>query len=151
MTRVLMNVSLLAYQQEMKATLRQVLQQNFITGVRQVGQVALPLMRKNLLPPPCIICIGLEAYEGQDDVFIGVVAYHDFGIHAMNITILDDQGNLIEKGEVDPYPDDPEVWSYFPMARVPIGTSVIVQVTAMDCMGGFGMQMQRKTMGEEEL
>lgn len=96
------------------------------------------------------MCILLDAYEGQGDDFIGVVAYHDFGIHSMYITIRDGEGKLIENGEMSPYPENPDLWEYLPKARSPLGTKVIVQVTAMDCMGGIGRGWVRKILGEDE-
>ena len=48
---------------------------------------------EDVLPPPEIQLISLDASEGQGDDFIEVDAYHDFGIAAMHITILDSQGN----------------------------------------------------------
>ena len=147
MTKVLMNIDLLGYQMAMKDALRQVIQENFIGGIRQAERVEPPLACENLLPPPYIMYLSLEAYEGQGDDFIGVVAYHDFGIHAMHITILDEQGNLIETGEASPFPNDPELWEYLPTIRVPAGTAVTVHVTAIDCMGGVGRRWKSKTLG----
>lgn len=91
--------------------------------------------------------VSLEGYEGQGDDFIGIVAYHDFGIHAMHITILDERGRRIESGEADPFPDNPELWDYIPTERVPPGTTLTVHVTAIDCMGGIGRGWESKTLG----
>ena len=148
MTKVLMNIDLLEYQREMKEALRQVIQQNFIDGIRQAGRMEPLLVQEKLLPPPYIMSLCLEAYEGQGDDFIGVVAYHDFGIYSMHITILDDQGNRIESGEASPYPEDPDLWEFLPTARVPVGTSVTVLVTAIDYMDSVGRWWKRKTLGK---
>lgn len=146
MTIVHMNSDLLAYQEEMKNMLRQIIQQNFIAGVQEAGRGELPFVSEKLLPSPQILAISLEQYEGHAHDFIGIVALHDFGIHAMDITIQDDQGNLIERGPVIPYPDDPELWEYVPTACVPSGTFVIVQVVATDCMGGVAVSREYKTI-----
>ena len=69
---------------------------------------------EDVLPPPEIQLISLDASEGQGDDFIGVDAYHDFGIAAMHITILDSQGNRIEDGDACPYTDHPTLWWFFP-------------------------------------
>ena len=148
MTKVLMNLDLLDYRQSMKRSLRQVIQQNHIAGIRQSDTWEIPLAQKNLLPPPFILGVILEYYEGQDDDFIGVHVLHDFGIHAMHISIMDEQGNLIESGEVEPYDENPELWEYYPEVRVPTGTRVIAQVTAMDCMCGIAVGRTAKIIGE---
>ena len=152
-----MDPILLEYQLDMKDALRQVIQENYIGGVREAERAetplfhtvpkALSLREENLLPPPFIKFISLFAYEGQEDDYIGVVACHDFGIHDMHITILDGQGRRIESGEVFPFPDNPELWEYAPTARVPAGTAVTVHVTAIDCMGGIGRGWESKTLG----
>lgn len=149
MTKVRMNLDLLDYRQSMKESLRQVIQHNHIDGIRQSDKEEIPLAQKNLLPPPYILGIILEFYEGQDDDFIGVHVLHDFGIHAMHITIWDDQGNLIERGEVEPYEDNPELWEYYPEIKVPVGTKVIAQVTVMDCMSGIAVCRTAKIIGED--
>ena len=150
MTKVLMNMDLLAYQLGMKEDLRQVLVQNTITGAPQPYLAETVFAQKHVLPPPCIGFIALDGYLGQGDDYIGFTASHDFGIHSMRITILDDRGHVIESGEAVPMLEDPNVWEYLPQACVPAGTSVTVHVTAFDCMGGIGRGWERKTLGEEE-
>jgi hypothetical protein len=154
MTKVLMSVDLLAYRQEMKDALRQVVQYNYIGGVRQAEQVPwveLPLARKDLLPSPDILLITLDAYEGQDPEqdFIAAEVCNHFGIASVHITIWDDQGNRIEGGEMSPFPNSSAFWEYLPTVCVPLGTDVIAQVTAMDCMGAIATRWIGKTMGEE--
>jgi hypothetical protein len=151
MTKVLMNLDLLEYQREMKEALRQVIRHNFVGGIRQAGRMESHPVQEELLPPPYIMSLCLEAYEGQGDDFIGIVACHDLAIYSMHITILDDRGNLIESGEALPYPEDPNLWEFLPTARVPAGTSVTVHVTAIDYMYGVGRWWKRKTLGEAEL
>jgi hypothetical protein len=150
MTKILMNIELQAYQQDMKESLRKVLQHNYIGGIRQFERAEPPLAREHLLPPPDIMCLALQAYQGHGDDFIAVVALHEFGIHGMHITIWDDQGNRIERGEVFPDPKCPEMWDYLTTARVPCGTTVVVEVTAVDCMGGVRICRESKTMGEAD-
>ena len=153
MTRVLMNMDLLAYQQGMKDALRQVVQYNFVDGVAQPERVDLEacLLLEEVLPPPEIELISLDAYDGQDPEkdFIAAQVYTDFGIASMHITIRDLQGNVIESGEMDLFPNSPQFWDYLPTVRVPLGTNVIVEVTAVDCMGGIGTRRLGKTIGEE--
>jgi hypothetical protein len=67
----------------------------------------------------------------------------------MHISIRDDQGNRIESGDVYPYSEEPELWWFLPTAYVPIGTPVIVRVTAEDTMGGVATRWIWKTMGED--
>ncbi len=149
MTKVLMNADLLAYRMEMRDALRQVLVRNYITGAPQPFVAEMVLEQKHLLPPPCVGFIALDGYRGQGDDYIGFTVSHDFGIHAMHITILDDRGGVIESDEAFPMLEDPNVWQYLPQACVPPGKSVTVQVTAVGCMGGIGRGWESKTMGEE--
>ena len=148
MTKILMNHGLLEYRREMVDTLCQVLQYNYINGAPQPFVAEPPFTQKHLLVAPFIGFIALDGYLGQGDDYIGLVASHDFGIHSMHITIVDDQGNSIESGEMWPSLEDPNAWEYVPKARVPGGTTVVVQVTALDCMGGIGRASERKTLGE---
>jgi heme/copper-type cytochrome/quinol oxidase subunit 2 len=153
MTKVLMNPHLLGYRQDMKESLRRVVQYNYVQGIRRPERVdsGEPHLRlEEVLPPPEIQLISLFDYTGQGDDFIGVDAYHEFGIHSMRITIQDDHGNRIEDGDAYPYDDNPNLWWFFPEVRVPLGTKVVVRVTAMDCMGGFGTTQARKTLGEND-
>ena len=66
----------------------------------------------------------------------------------MHITIRDNRGQVIESGNMSPFPEDPELWEYLPRARAPLGTTVIIQVTAIDCMGGVGRAWEKKPMGK---
>jgi hypothetical protein len=150
MTKVIMNTDLLVYRQEMKESLRQVVRQNSIGGVRQADRSWAPFISKGALVPPDIACISLEGYRGQDDDFIGIMVFHDFGIASLNVTILDDRGNRIESGDAFPYPDNPELWWFLPTVQVPSGITVNVQVTAIDCMGGICTRRIARTTGEEE-
>jgi hypothetical protein len=155
MTKVLMNVNLLEYQQAMKDGLHQVIKRNFVGGVRRPERVegmepALSL--RGVLPPPFIALIFLDEYNGQDPEkdYIAAEVYHDFGIASMNITIRDLQGNQIESGEMMPFLNNPQHLDYLPTVHVPLGTKVIVHVTATDCMGGVGRAWQRRTLGEDD-
>ncbi len=155
MTKVLMNVDLLDYRQDMKEGLRQVLQYQHIQGVRRPERVY-PLQpdlhQQEVLPPPAIELIFADEYNGQDpeEDYIAAQVYHDFGIACMHITICDDRGNLIESGPMEPFPFDLQHWDYLPSVPVPLGTKVIVHVTATDCMGGVTTRSVRRTLGEED-
>lgn len=146
MTKVQMNQDLFNYQQMMKDTLRETLRQHFVAGVRQADHGQVPILSKTLLPPPQIPSICLETYEGLggDNDYIGITVWHDFGIGEMNLTIRDEEGNLIEQGPVYPFDDNPELWDYLPTEAVLAGTSVIVQVVATDCMGGVTVSREYK-------
>ncbi len=151
MTKVRMNTGLLAYRRRMKETLRQVVQQNSIAGICPAAEWAQPVLaQKDLLPPPCILSISLEGYKGQGDDLIGIWVDHDFGVASLHVTIRDLQGNTIEKGDACPFSESTELWWFFPVVCVPLGTAVIVEVTAMDGMGNIARWGKSKTMGKEE-
>jgi|WetSurMetagenome_2_1015567.scaffolds.fasta_scaffold422871_2 hypothetical protein len=121
---------------------------NFVGALPPSDLPGTQLLKKDLLPPPSIMTISLEGYAGQGEDLIGVVIFHDFGIHAVHISIRDEHGNLIENGEVTPCPDDPICWEYYPTALVTAGTPVIVEVVAEDCMGSLAVWQEGKTLGE---
>ncbi len=148
MTKVRMTVNLLAYRLAMRDALRQEVQ-SCIAGAPQSYATRPPFTQKHLLAPPSIGCISLENYLGRDDDYIVFMVSHDFGIRSMCVTILDEHGEVIESGEASPFREDPNGWDYSPQADVPPGTSVTVQITAVDNMGGIGRIWARKTMGED--
>jgi hypothetical protein len=147
MTKVLMNHHLLAYRQEMQETLRQAMQQKLAPQAAWAEPV---LGQNDLLPPPCILALSLEGYKGRDDDLIGIWVDHDFGIARLHITIRDLQGKWIESGDAYPFSENAELWWYLPAVCVPMGTSVIVEATARDGMGGVGKWWKRKTVGERD-
>jgi hypothetical protein len=150
MTKVLLNHHLLAYRQGMQETLMHVIQQKHIPGSQKEAWAEPVLAQKDLLPPPCILAISLEGYKGEGDDLIGIWVDHDFGIARMHVTIWDLQGNRIESGDAYPFSEIAELWWYLPTACVPPGTSVIVEATARDGMGGVAKWWKRKTMGEKD-
>ena len=152
MTKVFVHPDLLAYQQGMKEILRQVVQYHFVDGVPQPERVDLEacILREDVLPPPEIELIFVNTYqeeEGEQDCITAQV-YTDFGPASVHVAIRDDKGNRIESGEMCPFPNHPGLWDYLPGIRVPRGTDVIVEVTAMDYMGGIGTRWVGHTMGE---
>jgi hypothetical protein len=150
MTKVRMNTDLLAYQHRMKKSLQQVVQQNSIAGIRQAEWAEPVLAQKDLLPPPCILAISLEGYKGEGDDLIGIWVDHDFGIASLHVTILDRDGNTIEKGDAYPFSESAELWWFLPVVCVPCGTTVHVEVIARDGMGNVARWWKGKTMGEKE-
>ena len=151
MTKVLVNMGLLAFRVKMRDALLEVVVRTHIKGAPQPYVTIPPFTQEHLLVAPSIGFIALDEYTGQGDDYIGLVASHDVGIHSMHIRIVDDQGNWIESGEMSPFLEDPNAWEYFPQVCVPPGTTVIVQVTAVDRMGGIGIRWERKTLGDDEL
>jgi hypothetical protein len=148
MTKLQMSPYLRAYRQAIQGALRQVLQQDHVGGVRQGEQVEVPFSHTDLLPPPCIMVVSLEDYNGGEGDFIGIVVFHDFGIHRLHVTVLDEAGRRIEGGDAIRCPDDPEIWAYLPAVRLSPGRTVTVQVAAMDRLRGVGLCQETKTMGE---
>jgi hypothetical protein len=154
MTKVFIHPDLLAYQQGMKEILRQVVQYNFIDGIAQPERVdpEACLLREDVLPPPDIELIFVDTCqedEGEQD-YITAQVYADFGAVSVHVAIRDDQGNPIESGEMCLFPNQPSLWDYLPGVRVPRGRDVVVEVTAMDCMGGIGTRWVEHTMGDDK-
>jgi len=154
MTKVFIHPDLLAYRQGMQEALRQVVQYNFVDGLPQPERVdpEACILWEDVLPPPDIELIFVDTYqedEGEQDCITAQV-YADLGAVSVHVTIRDDEGNRIESGEMCPFLNQPNLWDYLPGIRVPRGMDVIVEVTAMDCMGGIGTRRVGHTMGENE-
>jgi hypothetical protein len=153
MTKVFIHPGLLAYRQGMQEILRQVVQYNFIDGLPQPERLdpEACIWREDVLPPPEIELIFVDTYqeqEGERDIITAQV-YTDFGAASVHVAIRDDKGNRIDSGEMDPFPNHPDLWDYLPGIRLPRDTELIVEVTAMDCIGGIGTHRVGHTMGED--
>lgn len=151
MTKVQMNQDLFDYMEMMKDTLRETLRQHFVAGVRHADVGEQQCIQGTLLPPD-VAAICLESYEGlgDDNDYIGVAVWHDYYIGDLQLTIRDDQGNLIEGGPLYPFDNNPELWDYLPTEPVPAGTTVVVQVVATDCMGDVTVSRAYKTITGQE-
>ena len=139
MTKVYFASSVLDYRQDMAETVRQVIQEKFIAGVKTFTSRDPLLSGPDLLPPPRIEVIELNFYQGQVDDEIMLWISSDFGLARVGVVIMDEQGNVIERGEAEPFSESAEYWSYVAEVPVPSGTFVIVQAAAIDCLGGVGV------------
>lgn len=138
MTKIYFANSILDYRQDMAETVRQLIRENYIGGVKPFIGDDPRLSQPDLLAPPRVEAIELHFYQGQVDDQVMLWVTSDFGLACVSVAILDEQGNVIERGEADPFPDSDEYWSYVAQVAVPAGTSVIVQAAAIDCLGAAG-------------
>ena len=146
MTKIHFASSVLRYRQEMAETVRQVIRENFIGGVKTFTSRDPLLSGPEFLPPPRIEAIELSFYQGQVDDQVMLWISSDLGLADVGVVILDHEGNVIERGEADPFPESDECWSYVCRVPVPAGTSVTVHAAAIDCLGGVGSLWAQATI-----
>jgi hypothetical protein len=146
MTKVFFPRSMGDYRREMAESVRQVIKENFIAGVKTYVGEEPPLAAPDLLPPPKIETIFLDIYHGQVDEEIMMAISDDFGIASVQIILRDEKGNVIEGGQADPFCESPDCWSDVTTVPVPSGTHVIVRAAATDCLGGVGVCSAGKTI-----
>jgi len=146
MTKVFFAEHILAYRREMAETVRQVIRENYVAGVKTYIGAEPFLAQADLLPPPEIETIFLDCYEGHPDDQVMMAIADDFGIISVYVAIKDDIGNVIESGGADAFGAGSQCWSYTATVPVPAGTHVIVLAAATDCLGGVGALRASKTV-----
>ena len=132
----------------MAELVRQVIKENFIAGVKSPGVGELPLAQLDLLLPPKIERLDLFFYEGRADNLIWIHTSDEFGIVNLYLIFKDEQGNLIERGDAIPWPDEPNRWGYVTTASVPPGTAVTIYAVATDTLDGVGARSEQITICE---
>jgi hypothetical protein len=138
-----------AYLTEMPEIVREVVREKYIAGVRTFTAEDPVLAQDGLLPPPTILMIDLECYEGQFHDLIMIHASSDFGIAQLRVTIQDEQGNVIESGLAAPFADAPDLWDYQTEVQVPSDSTVVVTVVAMDRLGAIARLGKRITLNQD--
>ncbi len=66
----------------------------------------------------------------------------------VHVTLLDEQGKVIESDYAIQDPCYEDYWAYLPSASVPPGTTITVRALAMDTLGATGMRTECVTVGE---
>ena len=138
----------LLYQMEMGETVRKLVKEQFIAGVKSGGHAEPPWIPADLLPAPKVESFDFAIYEGGDNELIWLNTSADFGIYSVYVVIKDDKGKLNESGEAYAWPDEPNRWGYLATACVPDGTTVTVQALVVDTLGGVGSRSERITVTE---
>jgi hypothetical protein len=136
MTKVLFDGFILNYQRQMAEIFGEITKGKFIGGESSLAQA-------DLLSPPKVEKLDLFFYEGRADNLIWIHTSDDFGIVNLYLIFKHEQGNLIERGEAIPWPDEPNRWAYVTTASVPAGTAVTVYAAATDGFGGMGARSER--------
>ena len=149
MTRVWMSPAVLDYCEGMAARVREVGQKPVITGVEPRRKELFPELRypralrlEGLLTPPRIEFIDpcLSPEEEQVEGIIQITASGEYGVSNVYVRLEDDQGNQIESGFALRDEVEEDDWFYFPSASFRSGASVTVRVTALDPLGGIGVE-----------
>jgi hypothetical protein len=138
MTKIYFANSILDYRQDMAETVRQLIQENFISGVKPFIGDDPRISQPDLLPPPRVEAIEFSFYQGRVDDEVMLWVSSDLGLAHVGVVIMDERGNMIECGEAHPFPDSDECWSYTARVTLPPGTPVVVHAAAVDCLGAVG-------------
>ena len=138
MTKVYFASSVLDYRRDMAETVRQLIRENFIAGVKRFMGDDPRISQPDLLPPPRVEAIELSFYQGRVDDEVMLWVSSDLGLAHVGVVIMDEQGNVIERGEALPFPESDECWSYAACVALPAGTTVTVHAAAVDCLGAVG-------------
>ena len=161
-TKVRMSPSLLAYRQEM-AQLVNDLRDNKLRIAAEVemdlepctGEVDIAAPEvAGLLTPLWIETLLPEFYlrdDGEIEGIIHIVTSDLFGIALLTVTIRDEAGNLLEKGDAMLDETSLGLWIYLPSVAPVVGTSVIVRAVAIDALGGMSIVEAKLTLTAEYL
>jgi hypothetical protein len=110
------------------------------------GKPVFSLTIADFFNAPSVEEIDLSGYGGAVDDEIVVRADDDFDVEAVDVSIVDDQGDLIESGSATENPPDSSRWAYAVTTPVDPGTAVRIVVTAQDRPGGVGTDEEEKTL-----
>jgi hypothetical protein len=110
------------------------------------GQPVFSLTVADFFNAPTVEEIDLSAYGGAVGDEIVVQAADDFDVEAVDVSIMDDQGGIIESGSAAENPPESGYWVYTATTAVDPGTAVRIVVTAQDRPGGTGTSEEEKTL-----
>jgi hypothetical protein len=74
-----------------------------------------------------------------------------FGIESIDVTLRDETGKLLEKGQAMRDEDWLGCWAYLPDLVPAVGTTLIVRAVATDALGGMNILEEKLTLTEEYL
>jgi hypothetical protein len=99
-----------------------------------------------LLRPPGIDSVEIENYEGETDPIIFISADEGVGKIDIFVSVVDEQGNLVESGPAFYIPGSGTQWAFTILEPVPPGTPVDVSIHVTDCVGGVRVEHHRLTI-----
>ena len=97
----------------------------------------------DFLNAPVIVAVDISQYMGKPGDLITVIATDDFRIKAVSISILTDEGNIVEDGVAVPADDDPDLYVYectkrnerFSHSGIAVHVEDFAGNATMDCLG----------------
>ena len=114
---------------------------------KEKGTPLFALTVADFLNPPSIKDADISAYNGQVGDVIKIKAFDDFGVAGVRITITDAQtGDPIESGDAFEIAPGSGLWQYNVTATAPSGTTVNVNVVAIDRPGGTAVNTFTKSI-----
>ncbi|MGZ9235567.1 MAG: hypothetical protein ACXW4E_08585 [Anaerolineales bacterium] len=156
MTKVRLSTSILEFRQGMAELVNEVCEENaipeeeretdpdFIIPRTEVAELGIP----GLLRPPKVEMIWPDLYlrNGHLDGITQIHTSEYFGVMDVYVTLEDDQGNHIEGDFAMENEYVKNHWGYIASAAVSPGTTIIMRVIALDCLGGVAIQQETVTV-----
>jgi len=110
--------------------------------------------KAGLLTPPRIEVLSTDFYIGDDGQIEGIIQMITsdlFGIASIEVTLRDETGKLLEKGQAMPDENWLGCWAYLPDLVPTTGTTLIVRAVAADALGGMNIVEEKLRLTEEYL
>ena len=99
-----------------------------------------------LLRPPGIDSVEIDNYEGETDPIIFISADEGVGKIDIFVSVVDEQGKLVESGPALHLPGSGTEWAFTILEPVAPGTPVDVSINVFDCVGGVRAEHHRLTI-----
>ena len=115
-------------------------------AARAKGQPVFSLTVADFFRAPSVDEVDLAGYVGQVGDEIVVRASDDFDVEGVSVSLTDGEGNAIESGEAVETPAESGRWVYAATVAVGTGTTVRIEVTATDRLGGEGQAQEEKAV-----
>jgi hypothetical protein len=102
------------------------------------GKPVFSLTVADFFNAPSVDSVDLSNYTGAAGDAIVIMASDDFAVLAVQVSLTDGDGNMIESGAALESPPNSGRWVYTATVAVNTGTTVRIAVTAEDRPGGLG-------------
>jgi hypothetical protein len=108
------------------------------------------LAHQDFLKAPTIRPLDLSGYKGQVGDVIEIWANDNVGVADLNVTIVAQDGTLIESGKAVEMGDESGRWNYVATKPVSRGADVFIEVKAVDHAGNEAQLAENATVGAGE-
>ena len=157
MTKVIVSPSLLEYQRAMAEWVQQICQETAPIGSPERRETLELLSPRTEILELCIPGVlahprvemlwpDVRVEDGHLDGLIQIHTSEYYGVLNLYVSLEDERGQPIEGDYALGNDVVKNHWGYFPSAPVAPGTTILVRVVAMDCLGGVGIRTERVTV-----